>query len=515
MNSRKKVDPRILIILIFAIGVFARVWSFGRIPPGLNQDEASIGVEAYNILHFGTDRFGLSYPVNFISWGSGQNALYAYFLIPFIAIGGLSSFTVRLPMLITGILSLPLSYYAAKRIFNARFGLIAMYLLSICPWHIMMSRWGLESNILPFVFLLGFVCLLKIDSGYGWFILSCVFFSLCLYAYGTAYVAIPVFLLIVVFSAYKQKKMNKIQLLIGILVFLIIAIPIGLLILINTLHFSTLHLGPFTIPRYPYPPRYEMMSIGFYGKGLNNLFHNLATFFNLLLTQDDGLIWNSFSPFGYFYTITFPLAIIGLFQLVKERNSKKQFEISLLIGWLVSCLLVGALQEVNINRINLIFIPILLCISVCFEYLMRKKRIVFVIVMVCFLMGFSIFEWQYLSRAYTSLAEEPFFSGLLPALDFARQQGSFPICMTNQVNEPFIFTMFSERMKDKLYSDEVINLNPSAPSVYSYGRYAFGLKNCPNNSNTIYVLRNESIPENDIHYQVREFDSFRVLIPID
>ena len=89
-SSRMKMTPFYLFFaFILSLGIFARIWEFSTLPPGLNQDEASIGVDAFSLYRFGVDRNGVSYPVHFISWGSGQNALYAYLLIPFIALGGL------------------------------------------------------------------------------------------------------------------------------------------------------------------------------------------------------------------------------------------------------------------------------------------------------------------------------------------------------------------------------------------------------------------------------------------
>lgn len=52
----------LLFAVILLVGIFARVWEFASLPPGLNVDEASIGVEAYYLYKFGVDRFGLSYP---------------------------------------------------------------------------------------------------------------------------------------------------------------------------------------------------------------------------------------------------------------------------------------------------------------------------------------------------------------------------------------------------------------------------------------------------------------------
>lgn len=94
-NKVKKYDKyKWLLLAILILGFLCRLLFLKSMPGGLNQDEASIGYEAYSIMKFGTDRHGISYPVHLISWGSGQNALYAYLLIPFIKLMGLSEFSV-------------------------------------------------------------------------------------------------------------------------------------------------------------------------------------------------------------------------------------------------------------------------------------------------------------------------------------------------------------------------------------------------------------------------------------
>lgn len=173
-----------LFAVILAIGIFARVWEFGSLPSGLNPDEASIGVEAYYIYKFGMDRSGMSYPVHLISWGSGQNALYAYLLIPFVALRGINAEAVRLPMMLSGIFSLPLIFIASEKLLGRKFAFLAMFFMAISPWHIVNTRWAVESNIMPFFFLAGFTALTLTNTKNWWFMISSVFFALCLYAYG-------------------------------------------------------------------------------------------------------------------------------------------------------------------------------------------------------------------------------------------------------------------------------------------------------------------------------------------
>ena len=90
----------ILIFVILAIGLLVRLVGIVEYPAGLNPNEASAGYESYALAEDGMDRNGKTLPVQFISWGSGQNVLYSYITIPFIAVLGLNVLSIRLPMAI-------------------------------------------------------------------------------------------------------------------------------------------------------------------------------------------------------------------------------------------------------------------------------------------------------------------------------------------------------------------------------------------------------------------------------
>ena len=511
---RAITDPRVLFVAILLLGVAARVWEFSALPPGLNQDEASIGVEAASLFHYGIDRNGLTYPVHFISWGSGQNALYAYLLLPFM-IFGLNPVTVRLPMLLVGILSLPLLYLATKPIAGRRFALIAMFLLAISPWHIMLSRWGLESNLLPFVFLASFAALVRTRSGTTWFPTACFGLALCLYAYGTAYAAVPVFLALAIVILVIYRRLRVKMLVSGLAVFGLTAIPIGLFLLVNTLHWETLHLGPISIPRLPVQPRFQTMSLLFSGDAPGKLRDNLQTMLNLLLKQTDGLIWNTLNPYGYFYAITFPIAVLGAVLLIPGRQARNAAERWLVLAWLAAALLIGLLQPVNINRINLIFMPLLLCMALVLNWLSEHFRPGFVVALCLLCLGFAAFTRDYHSEAYQRSAAEPFFTGFLPALEYARQAGSGPICVTGKINMPYIFALFTEQLDPASYLDGLIYANPGGEfqRVISLGRYTFGLSHCMHLPGTIYILSPGDTYIVDSSYTLTQFDRFRVYTP--
>ena len=103
----EKIDKLdIIFAIIFLVAVFIRVWQFGKIPGGINQDEAFSGYEAYSLLNYGKDSSGYANPVYFEAWGSGMNALNSYLMMPFIAIFGLKVWAIRIPQCIVACLTI-------------------------------------------------------------------------------------------------------------------------------------------------------------------------------------------------------------------------------------------------------------------------------------------------------------------------------------------------------------------------------------------------------------------------
>jgi hypothetical protein len=514
-SARNWITPRNLVIAgILLVGIFERVWEFGSLPPSLNPDEVSSGVDAFSLYRFGVDRNAVSFPVHFISWGGGQNALYAYLMIPFIALGGLTPITVRLPMLITGLLSLPLVYYIAKRTMGEKAALFALFLVAISPWHIMLSRWGLESNLLPFVFLIAYASLLKSELHNRWFIISGLFFGVSLYAYGTAYVAAPFMLGCGTLVLLRWGRVHWKNLLLGLAGFTVVGLPIALFVLINSLELESIHLRFITIPRLVGTPRYETVSLIF-GGNFQALAYNLRSFLVLLWGQSDGLIWNTIESYGYLYKVTFPIAVIGLMRLVKERRAAYPVERTLLLAWLAAGLALGLLQPANINRVNIIFVPLILCTAFAVDWIPARLKVVNLVVVLTFLAGLALFTRDYHAEVYRREAAASFFSGLLPALDLARQTDQSPICVTKDVNMPYIYVLFVEQMNPLEYRRDIEYVNPRGRfrEVRSLGRYVFGPNNCPPDPETVYVLRGEPAPENSESYKVTDFGGFHVYIP--
>ena len=505
----------ILFLTILGLGIFARTWEFITLPPGLHQDEASIGVDAFYLYKYGIDRNGFSYPVHLVSWGSGQNALYAYFLIPFIAVLGLKTWVIRIPILISGILTLPLIYLIGKRTIDQRFGLFAMFCIAISPWHILLSRWGLESNLLPFIFSLGYLFLLKSRDDWRWFLAANFFFAVCLYTYGTAYAAIPIFLALAALVLLRAGVLDLRQLAAGLSVLLVVGTPIFLFVAINLLKLDTLHVGPLSIPRLPVVSRFEGLGAMFQGNIVSSLSNYAATFLKLLTFQDDFRSRNGFPPYGYFYTVTFPLALIGAGLFISNLKKSKT-PILLFLSWLLTSFILGCLQPVIINRVNLIFIPLITCVAYLIYWLGQRYRIILLISILVLLVAFGFFTKDYHGPAYRQEIGREFYDGLIPAIDFARQSSQDNICITTyKVYMPYIFVLYDEQMPPTEFIQHVEYVDPTQPlrEVRSLGRYTFGLENCPNQPGTTFIVfNNEKFPYKG-DYRKTSFGNYIVYAP--
>ncbi len=510
----------LLFALILGIGIFSRVWEFGSLPPGLNPDEASIGVEAYDLFNFGVDRYDLSYPVHLISWGSGQNALYAYLLVPFIALRGVGPVAVRLPMMLSGILSLILIFIAGQRLLGTKFALLAMFFMAISPWHIVNTRWAVESNIMPFFFLAGFTALALSTVRNWWFLPSFVLFASCLYAYGTAYVGVPVFLVLVIPAMLYAKRMSTRQAVAGFAVFALTAAPILLFIAVNTLKLETLQLGMVTIPRLPVEARYETMAAVFGENPLSAMWGNTVILFKMLWTQEDAFPWNFVSPFGYFYTITLPFAVAGFvltmpFATLKETRLERWF----LSSWVAASLAIGILHPVNLTRANLIFTPILLCVAILVLQLEKRIPLVLPITVFVFSVGFIFFNITYHGEDYQRRTSALFNEGIIPAIEFATEKSDSIVCFTEQRYSLYIYVLLTQKYHPTEYVDQLEWISPLDPAdpartPRAINNYRFKLADCAGVPDAVYVLTlKEKPPVSGIEYTTRKFEKFLVYLP--
>ena len=437
--------------LLLLLGCALRLAALDALPYGLNQDEASAGYEAYALLTAGMDRNGDPWPVLFTSWGSGQNVLMSYLAIPFVALLGLSERTLRLVNALSACLTLVVFWLLARRCRGKCFGLLALN-----PRHIMMGRWALESNLLPFFLLTG-IWLTSLAEEKPWTLVgAAAAFGLSLYAYGTAFFFLPPFLLGAVI--WLRRSLRPAPFLLALALGALLAAPIAACQAVNALGLDEVHILGLTLPKLT-EGRQAATSVF----GGASAAENFRGFLRILWTQSDGLIWNSLGLWkgGIFYFFGLPTAALGFAASVLTRRDRTE-EAPVRLA-LVCALLCAALIRCNLNRVNMIWLPLIYFSAVGVHLVLSKLGGWAALPAAGMLACFVVFVSAY-SHTFGGAGNVNFYPGLGEAIRYAETQraGVEPICITNYVNQPYSFALFYTRPAPDAFAESVEYLDGRA-----------------------------------------------------
>jgi 4-amino-4-deoxy-L-arabinose transferase-like glycosyltransferase len=443
-----------LLLLMMALSTFLRFYQFPSLPAGLEWDEVSAAYESYALLLHGTDRWGNPFPAYFPAWGSGQNVLLSYLNIPFIAVFGLTAFGERFSSALLGLLTIVVFYAFVKRWYGTRTALIAAFLLGTNPWHIMASRWSLESNLLPSFLLFGIACLSYCyTSKYTYLLMPFSLFLLAIafYAYGVAIIIIPTFLVLyfgmIGLGTLRRSKShtkektwhNLFGIILSLLIFFLIASPFFVFILDNYILHTTpsfvQHL-PLTIPLL-IASRLAQVSSGENALAANTQF--------LLSGFDDGSVWNMADGYAPFGLVALPLVAIGIYYSIRRR----QVHANLFLIWLVASIPMFFLFPLNTYRANALYLPLIALSAIGVNGLydsIDKKEMRMVIVsmiLVAFTLYHSLFCFSYFTT-YNNDIQNAFSDGFDAALLQARSSASAnePMYVSDRIIFNYVYTLF-------------------------------------------------------------------------
>ena len=391
-------------ILLFAVAV--RCIGFGSVPGGANQDEAMAAVDGWALAQYGTDRFGFHLPVHFTAWKISQmSVLLSYCMIPFIKLFGFDIIAVRLPALLISCSAVAVVYLIGKRLFDEKFALAVMALTAINPWQFMQSRWALDCNLFPHVFLLAFYLLLLGFEKRKFLYLSMVFFGLTFYCYGIAVYSVIPFLVVYAGWCIRKKQMKVGEVLLCVLIFSAVALPEILVMAINLFRWDTIETPLFTLCRFPESIRGN--DILFLNFSFTQLGKNIWATVKTCFLQFPDNLFNSLPAFGPMYHISIPFVVLGIGSYTRtlfgERNVVNQTKMLALWGFLMTGIWVGLITfEVNVNRINIIFYPLIILCVYGIQQAGRRIRKLTPAVAAAYLICFALFLGTY----FTSFQRE-------------------------------------------------------------------------------------------------------------
>lgn len=134
---------------------------------------------------------------------------------------------------------------------------------------------------------------------------------------------------------------------------------------------------------------------------------NAWALFSHVFLQLLDIFFNSIPAFGPLYHVSIPFVFVGIIvftiQLFREKNIEKQTQMLALWGFLVTRIWVGLITyEVNINRVNIIFYPIILLCAYGIGLAVRKWKKLWPVVAAAYGISSILFFGTY----FTTYAEE-------------------------------------------------------------------------------------------------------------
>ena len=446
----------ILLSLILSFALVLRIWGIGIVPVSLFGDEIDVGYHAYSIYKTGRDYSGNFLPLHLKSLADYKTPLYAYSIVPTVAIFGISPMGVRLPAAIFGVVGIYLLYLLVDNFFRNKYlAFISAFLLTISPWHLHYSRWGFEGTLMLTLFSAGLYFFLKSFSNNKWLILVAVFFGLTPASYHSAKIFLPI-MLIVLFFVYFNKKTNftKKYLILSFAIFTLIIAPFV---------FSTIFGGG--ADRFQSTSIFHDLTLGDQigaarvrdalrgDPGQDQLFHNKITFFGtkvinnyleafsaeFLFIKGDPEPTHNPQGYGQFYRFDAIFLILGFVFLLLKVNDKQVKR--LLIIWLLVAPIPAILTNGgghHASRLLFLLPPLIILISlgIYYSYFLFNKYIYTAVLVGIFFISFIFYQHNYWVH-YTWDSERWWHAGFKEAIQSAVYEGrNYDKVIISGANEP-------------------------------------------------------------------------------
>lgn len=341
----RKQARHLLVLGLLLFAVFLRVYRISSIPLEMHIDEAGMGLNAWSIANFGTDRYGNFMPVCPVNFYGEQSAFYTYFCALLVKIFGLNPYTLRMPGVIMGILTVWFGALLMREKWGKNGMPAGLALLGIFPYFIMNCRFALDCNAMLGMVTIAVYALVRLvkkaekEPGKGWYLsfaLVGVLFGIILYTYIIAAIVIAVFcILFGIYYLYRRDgRFRRFgQLFCMALPLGLMVIPLGLVVCVNYFDWEPIVTPFFSIPKMPVN-RTEEISFTFFalpGK-LRALLYPLTT---------DGK-YGSSGRYWTMYWWSVPMIAAGILLSVREGIEgfkKKSFSMDV-------CMLFLAVAEV-------------------------------------------------------------------------------------------------------------------------------------------------------------------------
>ncbi len=356
--KQKKYGAYILLAVLILVLGFMHLYRLTEVPYGLNVDEAGAAYDALCIARYGVDRYLNRFPVYFVNFGDGQNALYIYMVAVCFKLFGVSKFAIRLPMALASFVT---AYYGCKyfrlKWQNTNRYLVFLAMYTLVPVFTMMQRFGLESHLMLMGGMISLYYSAKaLQTGKTThYLLAGIALGITLYSYALSYIVIPICLVLLLIYALRIGKLHWKNVLAFALPLGLLALPLIGVQLINYFDLPQLTIGPFTLPKL-YEYRTNELSRASFWKNLWSVLKNTLGY--------DDLAYNTLKKYGALFYISIPFILVGVCDGIRctvLSFKEKRFDTSVpMLFWLIGEFVMGGFltgnSDPNTTRLNGIFV---------------------------------------------------------------------------------------------------------------------------------------------------------------
>lgn len=459
-----KRNSLIIFLLIFVLAIMLRLYRLDNVPIALFGDEIDVGYQAYSLWETGSDLTGRFLPFYIRSLSEFRTPLYIYSAAPIIGIFGLNEWGVRLPAVFWGLLSIFGIFLLSRKLFNTRIGLIAMFLISISPWHLQYSRASFEVTMLLAFIIFGVYFFLLGLQRNRYLFASAVLLVSSIYIYSTAVAFVPLLGTLLLFIYRREIPKIKVPNLIGLgATVIIILIPVVMSLytgeakerfgLISIFQDSVL-IDKINLSRkgeeFYNPdgeiqksnPRFESIFVNkpliFAQVFITNYFKSLSPSF--LFSEGDINFRQSIHEMGEEYYFEAILIILGLFAVLKFESKKA----ALTFGWLLLAPIPASLTNnggFHATRLFIMLPPLIFLSAIGGDWVIKNAKNLYVKLLAAFIILLFIFNFTfYLHRYYVHYGPESWrwwHVGFKEAMLYMKSQDSnYKLVGFNNTYEP-------------------------------------------------------------------------------
>ena len=196
----------------------------------------------------------------------------------------------------------------------------------------------------------------------------------------------------------------------------------------------------------------------------------------LLWRQSDGLPWNSAGPFGLIYGLPGLLfVLLGLGSLLRRLGKRELGDAqAYVLLALLSALAASLFNEVNVNRVNFLFLPLVWCQAEGLAFLWRRLSPALLPCLAALGAAALMLGNWYVTKGAEKIGPA-FHQGLTEAIAYAESLEPDHIWISGKVNMPYIYVLFEIGADAGEFLDTVRWRNPHGAfrQASSFGKYSF------------------------------------------